>query len=95
MEEPKTILEAGTRIRTDKVLGSPAGIFVKEKYLQERKPDTVGIIRGWVAGHGGDIYWVQHEGCEGTDGIAAYGWMEFELEPTPAPTVWEHLSKDE
>lgn len=94
MEEPERILENGTRVRTDKVLSSPAGILVKAKYLSERKPDTVGTIRGWVPGHGGDIYWVQHEGCKEHEGIAAYGWMEFELELEPPKTVWERLDEE-
>jgi len=77
MEEPEYILDNGTKVHTSKVLSSTSGITVKQHHLDARKPDTPGIIRGWVAGHGGDIYWVQHE----DESVAAYGWMEFELVP--------------
>jgi hypothetical protein len=82
MNEPETILPNGTRIRTSNPLDSTAGFMVKEKHLQARKPGAVGIITGIVGGHGGDVYWVAHFD---TDVTAAYGWMEFELEPAKNP----------
>ena len=76
MQEPAEILSPGTKIVTDKVLGSTAGIFVRPLYLEARRPNAKGTIKNWVAGHGGDVYWVEHE-----DGaIAVYGWMEFEYD---------------
>ena len=76
MQEPAYILSPGTKIVTDKMLGSTAGIFVLPHYLAARRAGVKGVIRNWVAGHGGDIYWVEHE-----DGsIAVYGWMEFEFD---------------
>lgn len=82
MEEPEYILEGGTRVRTNKVLSSTGGFLVAEKHMEVRKPDTVGVITGIVGGHGGDVYWVAQIGdpC-----LAAYGWMEFELEPVKDP----------
>ncbi len=76
MNEPRNVLRDGTKILTNDYLSSTAGINVKHQHLSARKPKTPGIIRGWVAGCGGDVYWVQHEGEE----IAAvYGFTEFQL----------------
>lgn len=86
MNEPEYILDRGTKIVTDKTLGSTAGILVKDEYLANRRPSAKGTILGFVPGHGGDIYWVQHE----DESIAAYGWMEFDYDPD-IPTVWERL----
>lgn len=76
MREPTYILDNGTKIVTDKVLGSTSGIFVRPQYLEARRPNAKGTIKNWVAGHGGDIYWVEHEDKT----IAVYGWMEFEFD---------------
>lgn len=84
-EAPSYIFNNGTKIQIDPILGSTAGILVKQQYLDARKPGVAGTIKGWVGGHGGDIYWVEHE--DGT--IAVYGWAEFEL--APAPTRYERL----
>lgn len=85
MKEPEYILKNGTRIRTSDPLDSTAGFMITEKHLEARKPGAVGVITGVVGGHGGDVYWVAHVGDNVT---AAYGWMEFELEPAkdPCPT---------
>lgn len=80
MEEPKYVLSYPQRIRTHATLGSTAGWFVPEHALAQRRPDAVGCICGIVAGHGGDVYWVAHEGSKGR---VPYGWQEFELEPMP------------
>lgn len=82
MKEPTTILPQGTRIRTSDPLHSTGGFLIREKHVEQRKAATVGAICGIVGGHGGDVYWVAHIG--GTC-MAAYGWMEFELEPAKDP----------
>lgn len=75
MNEPKSVLGVGTKIITSIALHPTTGIMVKPKYFETRRPSTVGTIQGFVPGHGGDIYWVQHE----DESIAVYGWQEFEL----------------
>jgi len=80
MEEPQYILESGTKIVTHTNLCGTGGMLVKDQYLKARRPDAHGTIRNWVAGHGGDVYWVEHDDDKT---IAVYGWMEFELVPTP------------
>lgn len=92
MKEPDFILEAGTKIRTSSPLGSSAGMLIKQMYLDARKPGVEGTIRNWVAGHGGDVYWVEHDAKPGE--IAAYCWSEFDLIPPPPKTAWEHVQED-
>lgn len=80
MEEPKHILESGTRVVTNDPLGSTSGMLVNPKHLECRRGGARGVVRGWVAGHGGDVYWVEHE--DGT--VGAYCWSEFEFAPEEA-----------
>lgn len=83
-EAPTHILDNGTKVQIDPTLGSTGGMLIKQQYLDARKPGIAGTIKGWVAGHGGDVYWVEHE-----DGsVAAYGWSEFEV---VVPTRYERL----
>jgi len=78
MKEPKFLLENETKVRTHKVLNSVNGIIVSMHHIEARKADRVGTIKGVVSGHGGDIYWVHHEGDPMLD-PAVYCWTEFEL----------------
>lgn len=76
MTEPKYVLAEGIKICTHKTLYPITGMLIKQEYLDRRRPSTSGTIKGFVAGHGGDIYWVEHENDKS---ISVYGWMEFEL----------------
>tara|TARA_Y100000310_G_scaffold308926_1_gene352520 strand:- start:118 stop:390 length:273 start_codon:yes stop_codon:yes gene_type:complete len=78
MEEPEFILKNGTKVKVIEELGAPTGILIKEETLARRTAGVSGQICGWVPGHGGDVYWVRHNGEENTG--SAYGWWEFELE---------------
>lgn len=75
MQQPATILEKGTKIRTHKELGTTKGMGLSSAILENRQPDAVGAIRGPAPGLGGDVYLVDHN-----ENIAAYCWDEFELE---------------
>lgn len=77
MKQPEYILEIGTKIRTHAKLGDTAGMNVGSRNMAQRKADTTGLILDVVPGHGGDVYWVLHDG-EPTP--AAYCFDEFELE---------------
>ena len=75
MEQPRTILKSGTKIRTHDKLERTGGMIIKQYHLDRhilvrilRRPDIVGTICG-VVGGGGDVYWVQHP-----TGVAAYCW---------------------
>ena len=75
MDEPREVLKPGTIIRTHDVLGGTTGLLIKAEAIEARRSGATGIIGGYVAGHGGDIYWVKHD-----DGVvSAYGWREFNL----------------
>lgn len=76
MQQPPTILDTGTRIRTHARLGSTAGMNVASVHLDQRCADTPGTITGVVGGCGGDVYWVMHEGCGPS---APYCFDEFEV----------------
>jgi len=77
MKQPAQILADGTRVVTHERLESTGGMLIKRQHLDARRANQPGVIKGWVPGHGGDVYWVQHDG----DGpAAAYCFTEFELE---------------
>lgn len=50
------------------------GMMINEKHLIARRPNAEGTIRGYVGGHGGDVWWVEHS----PDDVAAYVFTEFE-----------------
>lgn len=69
MEQPKYILDTGTRIRTHATLRH-------SDHFGARHPDKPGKIAGVVGGMGGDVYHVDHD-----DGARAiYCFDEFERE---------------
>lgn len=76
MDCPQFFLDNGTKIRTIDKLEPETGMLISPKNLANRKPSTDGEICGIVGGHGGDVYWVQHEG---DDVPAAYSYSEFNL----------------
>jgi hypothetical protein len=76
MREPRFILTNGTKILTHAKLDPITGFSISSKHIDLRKPETSGEIYGVVAGHGGDVYWVRHEGDVYP---AAYCYSEFEL----------------
>ena len=69
---------------------------IKQEILDRRTPGIMGQVCGIVGGHGGDVYWVRHDGTEDTG--SAYGWWEFELvqgDPKPEPpTRYDLLRED-
>lgn len=76
MEEPQYILNKGTRVVTHAELESTEGMMISAKYLDARRCNATGMVRGPVPGHGGDVYWVVHY-----DGfVSAYCFTEFELD---------------
>jgi hypothetical protein len=96
MDQPEYILTNGTCIKVDDPLGAPNGLLIKQEILDRRTPGVTGQVCGIVGGHGGDVYWVRHDGVEDTG--SAYGWWEFELvQPTPKtepPTRYDLLKED-
>jgi hypothetical protein len=77
MNEPEYVLKNGTKVQVHDTLNPPVGMLIKEDILARRTPGVRGQVCGYVPGHGGDVYWVRHDGEEDTG--SAYGWWEFEL----------------
>ena len=74
MKAPQYILIAGTPIITNAQLESTEGMFVVARHLDARKTNILGTIKGYVPGHGGDVYYVEHEPGD----VAVYCYTEFE-----------------
>lgn len=76
-------VKIGLRVRVA-TLGSTTGMLIKPKHLTVRQEGKVGTVLGWVSGHGGDVWWVKHDG---SDDIGAYGFPE--MEPLEDQTPYE------
>ena len=61
--------------------GSTRGFLIKAKYVAARRAGAIGQVVQYVAGHGGDVWFVRHE-----DGsVAVYGFPEMDkLEEVPS-----------
>ena len=87
MEEPKTIPENGSQVVTHGHLGSTAGMMVAARHRGCRRPSAKGTVRGRVPGHGGDVWWVEHE--DGTVGAYCFDELEFTPEEKAVRDVME------
>jgi hypothetical protein len=56
-------------------LNSSLGFMIKPNHITVRKEGIIGTVTGYVPGHGGDVWWVKHEG---SDDVGAYCFDEFE-----------------
>jgi hypothetical protein len=61
VNQPQCILKNGARVKTRTSLDSSIGMIVPPQCLSMRRVSAEGIIRGVVGGHGGDLYYVEHE----------------------------------
>jgi hypothetical protein len=70
--------ESGTRCRIKDVLEyTPEqcqGFLVGQRYIDARRPGEEATYRGWAAGAGGDVWWIEHR--DGT--VGAYMFTEIE-----------------
>lgn len=67
-------ISIGLKVKTLR-LEDTKGMMIKPHHLDCRKSGITGSIVGYVPGHGGDVWWVRHDG----DGsIGAYCFMELE-----------------
>lgn len=67
-------VKAGLHVKVVK-LGDTMGMMIKPKHLDVRKVGVTGTITGYVPGHGGDVWWVRHDG---SDDVGAYVFDELE-----------------
>jgi hypothetical protein len=79
MQQPTKLLDPGTKVITHAELGTTFGMSVPQRNIEARRPSMAGTIHGYVPGHGGDVYWVRHDGVEA---VAAYCFTEFEIDET-------------
>lgn len=56
-------IKPGLKVVTAPGLNSTKGMIVPEQYLKQRKPNQVAAVYGHVPGHGGDVWWLVHEGA--------------------------------
>jgi len=71
-------VKIGLRVKVTE-LGPVAGMMIKPHILENRKQGAVGVIHDWVPGHGGDVWWVIHDGPEGAEPVyAPYVFNEIE-----------------
>jgi hypothetical protein len=73
------------RLRVASKLEPTTGMIVPQTRLQKRRPDAVGTEHGYVGGHGGDVWWLRHDGDD-PDDIAPYSLTELEPLEAAAPT---------
>ena len=67
-------VENGLRVKTTE-LGEITGMLIAAKYLAVRAAGITGVVQGYVAGHGGDVWWVKHDD---SGDVGAYVFNEFE-----------------
>jgi hypothetical protein len=89
----EALIRPGLRVKTRDALGSTAGYFISETTLQRRRSGVTGQVYGYVAGHGGDVWWVVHDGTPqierdgvltwDANGVAPYGLDEIDVEHQP------------
>ncbi len=62
----------GLRVKVVR-LRKTTGMLIASKHLNVRAAGKTGTVRGWVPGHGGDVWFVQHDN---SDEIGAYSFTE-------------------
>ena len=68
-------VKEGLKVKVTK-LGDTMGFLIKPKHLDIRKVGVTGTVVGYVPGHGGDVWFVKHDGEENV--VGAYMFDEFE-----------------
>ena len=65
-------VKVGLKVKITK-LRSTSGMMIHPKRLAVRKAGAKGTVLGYVPGHGGDVWWIEH-----VDGqVGAYCYDEF------------------
>jgi hypothetical protein len=66
-------------------VGPTTGMLINPKNLALRREGAVGVVRGYVPGHGGDVWWVEHRDNAGSEvEVSAYVFHEIEQIEQPA-----------
>jgi hypothetical protein len=67
-------VQPGIRVRIT-TLETTKGMMIAPKHLSVRQAGLTGVVKTWVPGHGGDVWFVQHDGSEE---VGAYCFTEME-----------------
>ncbi len=67
-------VKSGLRVKTTE-LGKTTGMMIAAEHLTVRATGVVGVVKNWVPGHGGDVWFMEHEG---SNDVGAYAFNEFE-----------------
>ena len=89
MNEPESIPANGTKLRVVNMWTDESylkALFVPEYRKAMRRAGEVVEMAGYVAGHGGDVWWCRHANGD----VAPYGWAELEYELNPTGQAADH-----
>lgn len=75
MKQPNQLPAIGTKLRTHDKLGSEVGLMVHSRHIANRMRSSECTYIGYVPGHGGDVWWCEHEAGK----VAAYSFAEVEF----------------
>jgi hypothetical protein len=89
MNRPDTILKSGTEVVTHTALGDTEGMLVGPENLAQRRPRARGTIAGPVAGHLGDVYWVDYGDAHSDRAASRFD----EIDVVAEPAVTTRLDK--
>lgn len=67
-------VKVGLKVKTTK-LGETTGMMIASKHLDCRAEGRVGEVKGYVPGHGGDVWFVAHDN---SNEVGAYVFTEME-----------------
>lgn len=89
MRTVEEVIRPGLPVKVGPLL-STAGMIISERALSRRETGVTGKVHGYVAGHGGDVWWVVHEGARRVGDnwdprdVAPYRTDELELVTAPS-----------
>ena len=92
-------IQPGMKVKVVK-LRTTDGMFVKPHHLDARMVGATGTATGYVPGHGGDVWWVDHDN---NNQVGAYSFTELEVIPeeelpkrtfNDASIIWTHWYGD-
>lgn len=70
-------VKQGMRVKVTK-LESTNGMMINPRHLDLRREGAIGTVKGYVPGHGGDVWWVEHDSPAKEPEVSAYCYTEFE-----------------
>ena len=68
-------IETGMKVKTAAELEDTREMLINPRHLECRKAGITGTVKGYVPGHGGDVWWVAHDD---SDDVGAYCYTELE-----------------